>query len=685
MILPNNKKLPEILFITSYPPRECGIATYSKDLIKAIDDKFKNSFSIKICALESNDEVFSYSEKIIYKLNTSIPEKYQLVAEKINHNENIQMVIIQHEFGFFNVSDGRDFLKFLNHLSKPIILGFHTVLPRPDEKLMNQVKAIVEACKHIIVMTNTSKKILVLDYDIPSEKVEIIPHGTHLVLNNNKKFLKEKHKLTGRRILTTFGLMSSGKSIETTLDALPAIIKTNPDVIFLALGKTHPGVIKVEGEKYRQMLEQKVKDLNLQHHVLFINEYLSLSILLEYLRLTDIYLFTSNDPNQAVSGTFSYAMSCGCPIISTPFPQAREMLNENNGIIIDFKNSKQLSEGVIKLLNNEPLRKSMTINALQKIAPTAWENSAIAHALLFQKTLHLKNQLNYCLPPINLNHLNQLTDEFGMFQFSKINQPDTESGYTLDDNSRALIAVCMHYEITSDTSDIALMKIYLEFIKFCLQKDGSFLNYVDKEKQFTLQNSETNLDDSNGRAIWALGYILSKKSILSSKIINEANGIMELSMKNITKIFSSRAMAFCIKGLYYYNLEYSNPLTIQIIESLSERLSSMYKHESKEDWNWFESYLTYANSIIPEAMLLAGSTLNNSEYSEIATESFHFLLSKTFKNNEITVISNKSWLLKGGKREIFGEQPIDVSYTQYFGKFIHNILKISKISVKKFG
>lgn len=663
MKLLSNNKLPEILFVTSFPPRECGIATYSQDLIKAINDKFENSFSIKVCALETNDETFNYNEKIIYKLNTSISEEYLVIAEKINHNENIQLVIVQHEFGFFNASGGLDFLKFLTHLSKPIILGFHTVLPRPDEKFMNHVKAIVDACKHIIVMTNTSKKVLELDYDIPSEKIEVISHGTHLVLNNNKQFLKEKHKLTGRRIITTFGLMSSGKSIETTLDALPAIIKTNPEVIFLALGKTHPGVIKAEGEKYRQMLEQKVKDLNIQNHVLFVNQYLSLSILLEYLRLTDIYLFTSNDPNQAVSGTFSYAMSCGCPIISTPFPQAREMLNESNGIIIDFKNSQQLSEGVIKLLNNESLRKNMNMNALQKIAPTAWENSAIAHALLIKKTLHNHDELHFSIPSINLNHLNQLTDKFGMFQFSKINQPDAESGYTLDDNSRALIAICMHYQSTSDNSDIALMKIYLNFIKFCSQKDGRFLNYVDKKKQFTAQNFETNLEDSNGRAIWALGYVLSKKSILPSEIINQAKEIMEHSMTNISKIFSSRAMAFCIKGLYYLNLEYPNPSTIKIIETLSERLVSMYKHESEEDWNWFESSLTYANSVISEAMIYAWITLKKLQYLDIAIESFHFLLSKTFSSNEIKVISNKSWLSKGGKQEMFGEQPIDVAYT----------------------
>ena len=332
-----------------------------------------------------------------------------------------------------------------------------------------------------------------------------------------KRFLKEKYGFKGRKVLTTFGLISSGKGIETTLDALPAVVKTNPETLFLAIGKTHPGVIKSEGEKYRNMLEEKVRSLNLENHVKFINQYLELPELLEYLRLTDIYLFTSKDPNQAVSGTFSYAMSCGCPIISTPIPQAREMLDEHTGIIIDFGHSQQLAAGVIRLLNNDSLRKEMSLNTVHKIAPAAWENSAIGHALLFEKTLGHKFSLQYSPPDINLTHIKQLTSNFGMIQFSKINQPDIGSGYTLDDNARALIAICMHFEFTRNEKELKLMNIYLNFIKYCQQPDGAFLNYVDKDEQFTIQNRKANLQDASGRAIWALGYLYFKKGYNSGQ------------------------------------------------------------------------------------------------------------------------------------------------------------------------
>ncbi len=202
--------------------------------------------------------------------------------------------------------------------------------------------------------------------------------------------MKKKYGLKGRKILTTFGLLSSGKNIETTLEALPSIIVQSPDTMFLVIGKTHPGVVKNEGEQYRNKLKAIVKQLKLSDHVAFVESYLALPELLEYLQLTDIYLFTTDDPNQAVSGTFAYAMSCACPIISTPIPHAREVFTEETGIIIDFHSSKQLSEGVIRLLNNEPLRKHLSINTLQKIVSTAWENSAIAHALLFEHIGEIK-------------------------------------------------------------------------------------------------------------------------------------------------------------------------------------------------------------------------------------------------------------------------------------------------------
>ena len=656
--------LPEILIVTSFPPRECGIATYSQDLIFALNNKFTKSFDITICALESEFEKHKYSKDVKYILETDNQKSYLKLAKNINENETLSMVLIQHEFGLFKTNE-TDFIQLIQTINKPIIVVFHTVLPNPDEAIQTMIQHINDNVNSFIVMTNNSSKILQEEYQIDANKISVIPHGTHLVEHSNKDVLKEKYNVAGRKVISTFGLLSSGKCIETSINALRTIVKKHPEVLFLVIGKTHPNVVKNEGEKYRKNLEDRITALQLNNNVQFINQYLPLSELLEYLQLTDIYLFTSKDRNQAVSGTFSYAISCGCPIISTPIPHALEVLNGGTGIIIDFENAQQLAEQVNILLDDEELRKTISSNGIHKLAPTAWENSAIAHAILFEEIGNETVELHYKIPTINLNHFKNLTTDFAMIQFSIINQPDINSGYTLDDNARALVAICQHYELKKDKNDLDYIQKYFNFIKFCLQPESYFLNYVDVHKKFTKQNSE-NLADSNGRAVWALGYLISISDILPEELTHEAKKTMQLALVNVCKIHSPRAMAFIIKGIYYSNLKFPSEDNILILKHLADKLVQMYKHENDENWHWFESYLTYGNSILPEAMLCAFLATGNDKYKTIAKTSFDFLLSKIFINEVIKVVSNKGWLQNNNdstNEQIGGEQPIDVSYT----------------------
>jgi len=655
--------MAEILVISSYPPRECGIATYSQDLIKALNNKFSNSFSIKVCALEYGKSDFAYPDEVKYTLDTtSHVLNYMKLVQKINDDNRIQVVVIEHEFGLFNGHES-SFLQLLYEVSKPIVVVFHTVLPNPDERLKIQVKNIVSACKSVVVMTNTSANILMKEYGIAKQKISVIAHGTHLVQHLSEKFLKDKYGLSGKKVLTTFGLLSSGKSIETTLDAMPAIVKQTPNVMFLIIGKTHPEVVRNDGEVYREMLTRKVKDLGLQNNVKFINKYLDLPELLEYLQLTDIYLFTSNDPNQAVSGTFVYAMSCGCPIISTPIPHAKELLTKDTGILFDFRNSGQLAESVNSLLTDDALRKNITVNTLQKIISTSWENSAVAHAMLIQKMAPDKINIQFNLPALNMSHLKAMTTDVGLIQFSKINQPDLSSGYTLDDNARALIVSSMYLKSTGDKTYIKEIRKYLSFVCFCQQAEGHFLNYVDKNKKFTSQNDDVNLDDSNGRAIWALGYLMSLKSILPKEMVLEAESTLQRSLNGMRDVKSTRAMALAIKGIFYYHKTVKSAENTALVKTFADRMVQMYKHESSANWQWFEGYLTYANSVLPEAMLYAWLMTNDSTYKDIAKSSLNFLLGHTFNETGIDVISNRNWLQKGQERGHFGEQPIDVAYT----------------------
>lgn len=673
-----SSRLPySILMLTTFPPRECGIATYSKDLVNSLHKVYGNTCSIQICALHNDKQPLKHSENYVYSLNTDCAESYDDLSSRINIDESIELVMIQHEFGLFNgCSD--TFIKFLKTIEKPVIIAFHTVLPNPGPTMLKHVAAIVSATKHVMVMTKSSKSLLIDTYHINPSKINVITHGTHLIKHRNQEKLKSKYGLDGKTVLSTFGLLGPGKSIETTLDALPKIIDNFPDIMFLILGKTHPMLINSEGETYRNFLSQKIKNLQIEHHVKFINEFLPLKNLLEYLQLTDIYLFSSIDPHQAVSGTFAYAMSCGCPIISTPIPHAKEFLTENKGLLFDFGNSEMLAKQLKVLLNDTPYRKILGLNALHSSVATSWENSALAHGQMFQKFAP-NIELKFQKPEIKLDHLLKMTTEVGLIQFSKLNQPDISSGYTLDDNARALIVICEYYKLTRDKSLMPSLIIYFRFVLNCLRYDGSFLNYVNEHKEFTEQNESVNLEDSNGRGIWALGHLLEIEDLVPvtyTYIFHKAKECLDEFLPNAVHFNSPRAMAFIIKGLTTSGLVKQESFYYFTVVKLGSKLFKMYKHESQGEWKWFESYFTYGNSVLPEAMLDVYSLTKNEDYKVIAYESFNFLLQHLFVNDEFKVISNQTWFSKGDSIEncsLGGQQPIDVAYTILALKKFHDI------------
>jgi glycosyltransferase involved in cell wall biosynthesis len=652
----------EILIITSFPPRKCGIATYSQDLISAIQDKYKDSFTIKVCALQKMDVTLKYPHEVKYCLKTGIKKDYQRLALEINADHAIKIIYLQHEFGLYGGDLGEFILEFLEKIKKPVITTFHTVLSLPCDERKTLVQKITELSSQIIVMTRLSSNILKNEYQISPKKLKIIPHGTHLIKqfsNHCSEVIPFKDKI----IISTFGLISAGKGIETALDALPRIINEFPNVLYLIIGKTHPEVVKKEGEIYRDSLQKKVKELKIENNVLFINKYLSLDVLLEYLHRTDLYFFTSKDPQQAVSGTFVYALSAGCPVMSTPIPHSLELL-DGAGINFAFGNSEQLADATILTLSHPKMMAEMRLNALRRISPTAWQNAAIAHIDLIKQTPEEHQfTVQYKIPKINLMHIKHLTTDFGIIQFAQIADPDLYSGYTIDDNARALIAVAKHFELTGKFSDLPLITNYLKYILFCQQEDGSFLNYVNSDEQFFAKNEDENLEDANGRAIWALGEFLSLNQLLSFGLQTKVEAAFQKAIHLIHTLKSPRAIAFCIKGLYYYYTFRKREETLELITKLADNLVSKYRGVSDEDWQWYEDYLTYGNAVLPEAMLLAGECTNNKIFTDVANHTFYFLLSITFKKEQIKVISNRGWYHKGEEKNNFGEQPIEVAYT----------------------
>jgi hypothetical protein len=433
--------------------------------------------------------------------------------------------------------------------------------------------------------------------------------------------------------------------------------------LYLVIGKTNPNTVKNNRDHYRDYLEELVKELKLENHVRFINRYLEIEELLEYLKATDIYLFTSKDANQAVSGTFAYAMSCACPIVATKIPHTEEVLTPNTGILIDIDNSEQLAKATLKLLSDIDLRASMAITAFEKTRESSWKNIALKLVDIYKNSFDKTFKIDYDYPPIRLRHIKKMTTELGIIQFSKISEPDISSGYTLDDNARALIAMCLHYQQFKKASDVFYIDTYLSFIERCQTASGTFINYIDENNNEHIKNDYVNLEDSNARAVWALGTIISLKDFLPNSIVSKAESCLLRCFQWVKNILSPRAIGFAIKGLYlYYTIKKDN-YTISTIEKLSNHLITSYDVNSIKSWKWFENYLTYANSVLPEAILYTYLVTGKESYKKVAIESFDFLLSKMFINGHFRVISNKGWYQKDTIPKQYGEQPIDVSYT----------------------
>ncbi|MDI1303348.1 MAG: glycosyltransferase, partial [bacterium] len=422
------EKVIKMLIVSSYSPRECGIATFSNDIVNAVEIVFGETLPVEVCALQNSDQNFSYNAEVTYILPVDSLEHYRLIAEKINERNDIGLVCIQHEFGLFRGDYGDYILSFILALNKPIVTVFHTVLPNPDEKRKKIVHAIADLSDRIIVLTKNSEAILARDYELPKMKTIVIPHGNHTVLWEQKEELKNKYDFSDKIVMSTFGLINKNKGIESVLRALPEIVKKHPEVIYLVIGKTHPEIICCEGEKYRDSLIDIVHELHLGNNVIFINEYLQLWQLLEYLTISDIYLFSSKDPNQAVSGTFAYAMSCGCAVISTPIPHAVETLVNGNGILLNgFDKPEEFEKAILHLIENKEERIAMGRNAFSLAHATTWENIAIQYRLLFDQLTNREEDLKFNFPPIKLDHIKKLTTDFGILQFSKFSQPDPES------------------------------------------------------------------------------------------------------------------------------------------------------------------------------------------------------------------------------------------------------------------
>lgn len=654
-----NQPTNKILYLSTFPPRECGLATFTNDLVRAFQKKFNPTILPKIVAVNQDDlDIYNYKKNVFHQISATNIENYIRIARKINKRDDIKLVHIQHEFGIFGGDWGNYLIPFLQIIEKPVFITFHSVIPRPKRELKQIVQFIVKRAKAVIVMNSLSKKVLEEDYGAKKSKIHLIPHGIPQTSFANKKKEKRKLGLGDKTVLSTFGLLNKGKGIEYILEALPEVIERFPNVLYLILGITHPVVRKYEGESYRVFLENKVEKLGLKDNVKFYNKYLTLKEIVSFLRATDIYLSPSLDRNQSVSGTLSYALGCGCPVISTNSSYAESLVSPQKGILVKPKNKEAIKKALLCLLKKPQTLKQMALASYTETRHMTWPNVALKHFNLYKKFVEV-GQKEEKLPPINLKHLKNLTDDFGIIQFAKNTKPDLRYGYSLDDNARALIAAARAWKFSEDKEILKLLRTYLSFIEFCQKKDGSFADIVTKEKTIK-ENSFS--QDSQGRALWALGVMIGEEA-LPAFLKERAETIFEkaIKQKEISALKPPRAAAFALLGLYHYNKNKRKFYSRRLFQKLTRSLLERFQKTASRDWLWFENQLTYSNSKLPESLLCAFSLTGEKKYLTVAEKSLEFLGSIVFEKDYFSPIGQNGWYFRDGRRAYFDQQPEDAS------------------------
>jgi glycosyltransferase involved in cell wall biosynthesis len=656
----------KVAFISSFPPRKCGIATFTSDLIKNITLSAKGEFEPLVVAMRSEEQ--KYNEPVKFEMRQDVKNDYICAADYINFS-HVDLVSVQHEFGLFGGEAGSYLSLLLNRLSAPVITTLHTVLDDPNPAYHKSLMDVCNASYKVITMNERGVDMLRDTYGIAGKKVQLISHGIPDLPFVDSSYYKHKFGMDGRRTILTFGLLNKNKGIEVMLKAMPSIIKAEPSVLYIVLGMTHPSVLKHDGESYRFSLQRIVKELGLQKHVIFHNRFVKDEELSNFLCAADIYVTPYLKREQLTSGTLSFAVGTGKAVVSTPYWAAMELLAKGQGKLVQFGDSKQTAEAIVEILQNDSLFYSLRRKAYEYGRSRTWPRIGQVYWKLFSaKRLPVRIITKAArsvaeaissieVPEPSLEHLKRLTDDTGLYQHAKFTVPNREYGYTTDDNARAVIAMTKYYAQYAEPQVLKLFDTYLSFILHSQNSDGSVKNFMNFDK--TWMRDEP-INDALGRVLWALGTVMAKPPLPSYlPIIKDC---FDKSVRNVEKQHP-RGMAYSILGMSDYLKQFPGASDIKRqLEIAADGLLAQYEENSLPDWQWFEDILTYDNAVLPYALLVAGLILGN-KYLEVAEKTCEFLLANTFNGDHFSFVGCKGWYERGGTKAAFDQQPIEAAST----------------------
>lgn len=654
----------KVVFVSSFVPRKCGIATYTRDLTEEL---IRTGSTVSIVELKNAVTPEKPHRLVGKRIDQNTKSQYKTTAQDLNAGD-FDLVHIQHEFDLFGGTDGEYILELARALKKPLFVTFHTILEAPTANQKYIIQELARMSLGTIVMEEIAKDRLTKTYGLNEWTISVIHHGVPDIDRVNRNYARKTLRLDKSFTLLVSNLISRNKGIEYAILAMPKIAAKIPNVKLLIVGETHPVVKLHEGESYRRMLEKQVRNLNIMQYVSFVNKYVSLNELKKYLTSADICITPYLDPQQITSGTLSYAIGVGKACISTPYVYAKDILSEGKGIIVPFRNDQAIADAVVDLYLNKNKRKNIEKKVHAFRRKMLWERVAINHSRLYKTTLAKYAQKLSSIPSlirqnVPLDHLEFLTDNVGILQHTFYALPERVFGYSTDDNARALVVIAMLHSKRKSKKLANLLATYSGFLRLAQEKSGRFHTFMNFQRAWI--DTDT-VADPYGKSMWAIGialYLLPR-----SKLAKTLDTMFNLSLQQTDNIKDLRTAANTILGLFYYIHAYKGKKDAELavlekLKKLADFLLFHYTKYSEPTWQWFENTMTYDNFRIPLALFASYLITSKKAYLDVAEESLAFVKKCNFNSDfgYFDFVGQRGWHAKHTRKATFDQQPLEAA------------------------
>ncbi|MGE5772104.1 MAG: glycosyltransferase family 4 protein [Hyphomicrobiales bacterium] len=661
------KSIQRIAFIGNHLPRRCGIATFTNDLHRAVS-LARSDLETGVVAMTDPGGAYDYPKAVHLAIQDENIGEYVAGAAFLN-NAGFDVVSLQHEYGIFGGEAGGNITELLSRLEMPVVTTLHTVLAKPTPAQHGVMQRIIDISSKVVVMSEKGRQLLRSAHDVADSKVEIIPHGIPDLPFRETHSAKAKLGFTGQTVILTFGLLSPNKGIEIMLDAMPGIIKSCPDAVYVILGATHPNLVRQQGEAYRHGLMARVRDLGIQDHVVFFNQFVEQSTLLDFISMCDVYVTPYLNEAQMTSGTLAYSFGLGKAVVSTPYWHAKELLGDGRGILVPFGDAKAISSEIAALLTNDVRRHAMRKRAYASSRSMTWRETAERYLTVFDSAREQTIERilpaaapsvsgGNAMPELRIGHFLSLCDDTGILQHAVHSVPDRAHGYCVDDNARALL-LSSALANSGDMQPLSEIDTtaFAAFIQHAWNSDTRrFRNFMGYDRRW-LEKSGS--EDSHGRTLWALGECARTNRDPSRR--KWAAALFKTALPVVETFSSPRAWAFALLGLdAYCALQTRDVFASGMRKLLADRLMTLFIASQREDWLWFEDVLAYDNARLSQALIQTGLATHTPAYVETGLRSLHWLMSvQTTSSGCFRPVGSESF---GRIREMpnaFDQQPVE--------------------------